>query len=183
MFSIVQNISAALRPASNDHSYDRRDHQGEGRSATGDRSDRERLYETHETGSVMRVRSLLLFLEDYLENRLLPRQTAIPEDISPQNRMPKSWRGPDAANMNKEKRDAHYAAKLYAHVSQTASVQSLAQTEMVRSLSEELREVYALIRNLRELEAKGVGYLRVPHDIPFLRGIRYAIDVFNAAHR
>lgn len=181
MFSIVQNISSALRPASNDHSYDRkggkdqREHQD---SKPADGQDKG-LYEAHETGSVMQVRSVLLFLEDYLENQLLPHKISLEKDNALNSDFVNKWRGPDAANANSEKQNSYMAAKLYAHVSQGVNAQARRPSDKPRNLSEELRDVYALIRRLRDLEKNGVASIRVPHDIPFLRGIRYAVDTLG----
>lgn len=178
MFSIVQNISSALRPASNDHTYDRKggkNQHGQGRNDYSAHDDKG-LYEAHETGSVMQVRSVLLFLEDYLENQLLPYKVSLEKDDKDKSDFVNKWRGPDAANGNGDANNPYNAAKVYAHVSKGVNVNARRLEGKPRNLSEELRDVYALIRRLRSLEERGVSSIRVPHDIPFLRGIRYAVD-------
>lgn len=183
MFSIVQNISSVLRPASNDHTFEKDDDHTDKRDVRARVHDDTDGDEDASAGSFLAVQALILFLEDYLETRLVSKSlqsSSLSEDTYNEEGLSMSWRGPEALNSNDKVAGARDAAKAYAHMARVSSGKVSARQSGRGHKKSNLKEIYSLIRMLRQLRDQGVLYLRVDHGVSFLEGIKRALSEQSA---
>lgn len=118
-----------------------------------------------ESGQILSVQALILFLEDFLEARLGSKLQ--PPKEEPQNSF-QQWFQKKPSNVNE-------AAQAYAHGSKTA--RRVAKPQAINSKGEtDLSHIYRLIVDLRDLKTSGIHVLKLVPDTDFIEGISLAVD-------
>lgn len=118
--------------------------------------------EDTDTGQILSVQALILFLEDFLESRLGSKLQNTPEESS--NAFDK-WFQKKPSNAN----DAAQAYRQGARTSRGAVHKVSTEDGKV-----DLSHIYGLIRDLRDLRRAGVHALRLAPDTDFIDGIALA---------
>jgi len=177
MFNFVQNISSALKSYETKAAdANMKQKRGTADYVTGasDHSEHEdstpALYGDDE--SIVSVKALILFLEDYIEARLSSKLNQIEPQKQDDNFAP--WLRTEHSNANMpQTADSKNAANAY------ASSSSLSKTGQERAKHKlahgELKEVYGLVQDLRQIQKSDVFYIRIDDDKSFLDSIFEAV--------
>lgn len=175
MYGNIQNISGALHPRELEQSdtrlglrsYEQRKRKGKQRS---DQKTPSRQEQDSEDFPLTRlsVMSLILFLQDILEQRL---------DMGTKSNEER-WTPHEPANVNMYKA----ASSAYRHAAEVSRYKLKAAQEPPHDssfTSSALSDIYRLLEELRGLERRGIHTLEVQQDIPFLQSINEAITPYT----
>jgi len=173
MFSLVQNISSALKPLKSEATDARfekkRDSLNKSDKNTHNKHFDGELFNDEEFTTIS-VKALILFLEDFLETRLdsnMHHEKIAPKPtLSPWLKYEQSNDMPPPAMPPKE------ASNAYIHAAK-ASRGSVKKIEA--ATSPELKNIYSLINDLRQLQDCGVKSLNVNSEKALINGIITAV--------
>lgn len=181
MFYVVQNITSALKPLERKAVDSRLGKKSKHANKTEHNSpetidDRDTVSDD-DFGeySILSIKSILLFLEDFLElhlSSILPDESHQGEQLSFA-----PWLSKQRSNDFNVDPRSNGAAKAYAHAAKTIGKplqQKSGQQKQV--MPEKVKNVYALIRDLRNLQDNGIGYLKINSQKTFLDGIYLAVQ-------
>lgn len=181
---MVQNITSALKPLETegvDARLNKKPDEGvterEQRSQTQD----EDVPPSTDIGeySILSVKSILLFLEDFLELRLSSTVSDNSRDGEQLSFAP--WFSKRQSNDSGAISRSKKAVKAYAKAAKTIRKHSNEPQKQEKQLEKtEIKGLYSLIRVLRDLQDDGVGYLKIDSQKTFLDGIYFAVDQAKA---
>ena len=189
MFSLVQNITSALKPLEPEAVDARLGKKPNKQGVTDDEhSDRHENSDTTvgtDTGeySILSVKSIILFLEDFLE---LSLSSALPDDSHSGEQLSFApWFSKRQSNDANGSLRSQKAIKAYAHAAETVrrveKSERYEQDTAKNDAQMKMKSIYALIRDLRGLEEGGVGYLKINSQKTFLDGISAAVELAKAS--
>lgn len=191
MFTFVQNITSALKP----YEAKAADAQMRNKGKDQARSRGEQISSDEEEqgnfavpsvddDSVVSVRALILFLEDYVEARLAARLKAAPP-VDP-NADTKShdhfspWLKQDHSNSNTPPVAAtSRAASAYAKSSAMSKSGRSSRNKFIEH--DGLQDVYGLIRDLRQLQKNNVSFITIDNKNRFLDSVFDAVKKWRPA--
>ncbi len=172
MVSLIENITSALEPLKTKavNRYMGKNHQP---SIVADKENR------HDNGhngdlslddkefTTISVKALILFLEDFLETRLNSKLYSnlqeTPSPVSP-------WLRYKQSNDIAPKK----AARAYEHAAKAS--RGITASKSDYNKSHELKDIYALIRDLRRLHECGINYLNVSNKKELINSIISAVN-------
>ena len=183
MFSIVQNIASALKPLEVEAADARLQKKKDDPEIGGDDSSNSGAHDTayqddEREGSFMSVKSIILFLEDFIEARLESKaeDRTFLDDESTMAPWLKAKHSNDSASIPSDD-----AIRAYVQASQTvAKYSNPAASPVPKSVparENDIREAYALIKVLRSLEDQGIKHLKVDSQAPFIRAVSEAASI------
>ena len=189
MFSLVQNITSALKPLEPEAVDARLGKKPNKQGVTDDehsgRHENSDISVGTDTGehSILSVKSIILFLEDFLELRLssaLPDHSHSGEQLSFAPWFSKRQSNDASGSLRSQK-----AIKAYAHAAETVRKiekhERHGQEAVKDDAQMQVKSIYALIRDLRGLQESGTGYLKINSQKTFLDGIALAVALAKAA--
>ena len=175
MFSIVQNISSALDPVKADQPVGDKKHESDqGQNQEKLESDSSAIIE--ESGdSVLSVQAVIMFLEDFLEKQLESKRAVKSKKPEQSNSFSK-WLDKGSANSNDASVQPKQAANVYAHTAKTTKNYVNKRVRSGSPSHSDLKDVYDLIRDLRQLRERGIFHLKIASDRAFLESIKFAVS-------
>ncbi|PCJ99057.1 MAG: hypothetical protein COA45_06330 [Zetaproteobacteria bacterium] len=191
MFSLVQNITSALKPLETEAVDARLGKKPKKSTTTSDDLDDE-VAKTHENHddlreeqtddySILSIKSIILFLEDFLELRLssvLSDREHKGEQLSFA-----PWFSKRQSNDSGTSVRSKNAIKAYAHAAETSGRAVYYKPQQQDDVKEkqasqiQVKSLYSLIRDLRKLQQRGTGYLKINTQKTFLDGIYLAVNL------
>ena len=182
MFSVIQNIASALNPLETkaiDARLEKRRHNsdnlideesGFNSPSAMDKEDR----------SSFSTKALILFLEDFLESKLGTKSSTNSNDVEQASFAP--WLKTNHSN-DEEAIKSKEAAKAYKHAFEVlrAPLKTFKGHNVNISRQEELKNIYSLIMDLRDLQDNGVQHLIISNKKTFIDGISDAVYMANQA--
>lgn len=187
MFSLVQNITSALKPLETEAVDARLDKQPKKPRVTEDEHSERHDDNDSTMGtdigeySILSVKSIILFLEDFLELRLssaLSDHSQSGEQLSFAPWFSKHQSNDLSGSLRSQK-----AIKAYAHAAETVRKIDKRERRGQEATQDEaqMKNIYALIRDLRVLQEGGTGYLKINSRKTFLDGIALAVELAKVA--
>ncbi len=169
MISIVENASSILKPLET-RAIDKyvEEKHPDVKSATKDRRNKkhDNTNNNEEDGfTTISVKALILFLENFLEERLNSKLN-LNSPEKPTQESP--WLKHEPSNDMQSKK----AANAYAHAAKAARI---SVNKIKHSSAPELKKIYELIKDLRRLQECGVKYLNVESEKALINGIIDAV--------
>ena len=181
MFSLVQNIRSVLAPLETkgvDARLEKKRRDlvlGNGAYFRGSKGSVDVDFEDYSTIS---IKALILFLEDFLEARL-GSELSDREDV--QEHRFKPWLKTCRSNDVDSAQHESAAAKAYARTATTLRVSPSAES-VEQKPDQEPGDVYSLIQDLRDLQHRGVQYLKIANNQTFFDGIFLAVMQAKSAY-
>ena len=176
MFSLVQNITSALKPLGTEavdarlekKRYTYEDLPDEDRGALQEEpSGEEGEFAT------LSIKSVILFLEDFVEARLASR---LDPDKAMKHADMAPWFKQEQSNDTKAAQTKQ-AANAYARAAKTVGRSGRRPQQQIHTTGQaELKNIYGLIKDLRYLNELGVKVLAVHNQMTFLDGVFYAVE-------
>lgn len=175
MFNLVQNITSALKTYETKATDTRMGHKDNATDyTTGISSDPENTHnpenQAEDDDSVISVKALILFLEDYVETRLSSKLKPVRDSGKGDSFVP--WMRQGHSNSNVESKNAAHA---YAHSSDISRKQQYGKAPARDLIHGELKDVYSLVQDLRQLQKNNVNFIKIDNDSRFLDSIYKAV--------
>ena len=176
MFNLVQNITSALKTYEAKATDTRMGHKDNATDyTTGISSDPENTQspetQSYNDDSVISIKALILFLEDYIETRLSSKLKPTRERSKDDTFAP--WMRQEHSNSNIESQNAAHA---YAHSSDISKKQQYGKAPERDLIHGDLKDVYSLVQDLRQLQKNNVNFIKIDHDSRFLDSIYKAVN-------
>lgn len=178
MFYVSPSITSALKPlepeAVDSHVRDRKkDAQSNSKDhPTSDHSDDSALDTAQDSMSVLSVKALILFLEDFIEAHIGAKQQ---DSVQPAAAHFQPWMRVEHSNANHPVPSVK-AANAYSHVSQAVKSSEKSDHTKHPAKAQKLTSIYALLRDLRALQSDKVQFLKIQNDVSFIEGILLAVQ-------
>ena len=180
MFYLVQSINSALKPLETE-AVDARlgkntknsdvmddDHPGD------DKADFVTDINAKEDTSLL-IKSIILILEDYLEERLT---SAVYDSNNNETQISfPPWFSKNQSNDIGGMTTSKEAIRAYAHAAETSI--KVDKPQFPKELDLQLNAIYSLIKSLRVLKDNGVEYLQIDGEKTLIRGIEMAVNKMN----
>lgn len=181
MFSVIQNITSALNPLEAkavDTRLEKKRHNpidiDEEHS-----SDNSVVMEESESSNLS-IKALILFLEDFLEARLGTKPATDSSNTQQDSFAPWFKASPSNDGVDIKSKNATNAYKHGLEVLRAPLKTFKGNTPDI-SRQEELKNIYSLIVDLRQLQDSGVRYLDIGSKKTFIDGISFAVDTAKQA--
>ncbi len=184
MFSVIQNITSALNPLEAkavDARLEKKRHNpiDIDEEHNSDNSDNSVVMEESESSNLS-IKALILFLEDFLEARLGTKPVTDSSNTQQDSFAPWFKASPSNDGVDIKSKKATNAYKHGLEVLRAPLKTFKGNTPDV-SRQEELKNIYSLIVDLRQLQDSGVRYLDIGSKKTFIDGISFAVDTAKRA--